>query len=71
MVGIPESFERLLTYTRMGGRIHEKHAQQHNVASNAACLSVVNLERANRTDLCLLNIEKVDVMGGDVENGKD
>lgn len=55
----------------MGGGVHEKHAQQHDMACNATWLNIVNLKGGNRTNLSLLNVVKVDVVAAGVEDGEE
>lgn len=71
MVSIPESFKGLLSNLVVCGGVHEQHAQQHDVASNTACLSVVDLNRCDRSDLCPLNVEEVDIVGKNVDASED
>lgn len=71
VVGVPESLERLLTDTSMSGSIHEQHAKEHDVTGNTTRLSVVNLQSGNGTNLPLLDIVKVDVVGGRVADTEE
>lgn len=57
-MGIPKGFERLLSNAAVGSREHEKHTKKHNVARDAASLSVVNFDSALRSYLFLLNVKK-------------
>lgn len=41
------------------------------MACDTACLSVVDLKSADRTDLRFLDVVEVDVVGGDVRNRED
>ena len=68
---VPESLERLLAYPMMCCGVHEEHTQQHDVASNAAGLCIVDLYRRLRPDLVALHVEEVDIMCRDVENGEE
>lgn len=56
MVCVPEGLERLLSDAMVGGRVHQKHAQKHNVPSHTAGLDVVNLNGRNGTNLGFLDI---------------
>jgi hypothetical protein len=58
VVGVPEGLERLLPNAVVRGRVHEKHAEEHNMASDSTRLSVVDFQSAHRTDLGLLDIEE-------------
>jgi hypothetical protein len=51
--------------------VHEEHTQQHDVASNAAGLRIVDLYRRLRPDLVALHVEEVDIMCRDVENSEE
>lgn len=62
VVSIPEGLERLLADTGMSSGIHEHHAEQHDMASNATRLGVVDLQGSDRTNLSLLDIVEVDIM---------
>lgn len=52
VVGVPEGLEALTANLVVGGRVHDEHDKQHEVASNATSLFVVNVLRSNLTDLC-------------------
>jgi hypothetical protein len=43
MMRIPERLEALVTDLVMGGCVHEKHNQKHEVTSDAARLRIVDL----------------------------
>lgn len=58
VVGVPEGLERLLANSVVRSRVHEKHAEKHDVASDTARLSVVDLQGENRSDLRNLNVEE-------------
>lgn len=58
VVSVPESLERLLANPVVSGRVHQKHAEQHDVTRNATWLGVVDLESENRSNLRPLNIEE-------------
>ena len=47
----------------MGGSIHEQHAKEHDVTRNTTRLRVVNLQSDNGTNLPLLDVVEVDVVG--------
>ena len=52
VVGVPEGLEALTANLVVGGRVHDEHDKQHEVASNATSLFVVDVLRGNLTDLC-------------------
>ena len=52
VVRVPEGLEALVADLVMRGGIHEDHNQEHEVAADASCLLVVNVQREARTDLC-------------------
>lgn len=58
MMRVPERLKRLLAYPSMGGGVHQKHAQEHDMTGDAASLSVVHLDRRHRAKLCPLDIEE-------------
>lgn len=62
VVSIPEGLERLLTDTGVSSGIHEHHAEQHDMASNATRLGVMDLQSSDRTDLSLLDVVEVDIV---------
>lgn len=71
MVSVPEGLEGLLSNAVMGGRVHQKHAEQHDVAGDTTGLGVVNLKGGNGTNLRLLDVVEVDIMGGGVDDGEE
>jgi hypothetical protein len=52
MVSVPESLETLVADLVVGGGVHGKHDQEHEVAGDAAWLRVVNLECNLLSNLC-------------------
>jgi hypothetical protein len=56
VVGVVEGLERLLAHLRVRGRVHEKHAQQHDVAGDATGLRVVDLDSRLRAHLRALDV---------------
>jgi len=58
VVGVPERLERLLPDAVVGRRVHEQHAEQHDVAGNAAGLRVVNLDGSAGANLVLLDVKE-------------
>lgn len=62
VVGVPKGLERLLTDTGVSSGIHEHHAEEHHMASNATGLGVVDLQSSDRTDLPQLDVVEVDIM---------
>ena len=67
VMSVPKSLKRLLSNASMGRRVHEEHAKEHDVARDTTCLSIVNLQSADRANLSLFNVVEVDVMGTCVE----
>lgn len=61
-MGVPECFVGLLTHLVVGCRIHQQHAEEHNVTCYATCLGVVDIEGCLWTKLVLLDIVEVDVV---------
>ena len=51
MMGIPEDFKSLVANLLVGGRVHKNHDKEHEVASNTAGLSVVDLLSGLLADL--------------------
>jgi hypothetical protein len=51
VMGVPECFKALMANLVMRGRVHEQHNQQHEVASDASRLSVMNIQRGLFADL--------------------
>ena len=58
MVGVPEGLKRLLANSVMRSRVHEKHAEKHDVAGDTARLGIVDLQGENRSDLCDFDVEE-------------
>lgn len=71
VVRVPERLERLTSYAIMSGRVHQEHAQKHDMPGDAASLGVVYLHRGLWSDLVALNIEEVDVVSRYVNNSED
>ncbi len=53
---IPESFEGLLPNTVVSSRVHQQHAEEHDMSGNTTGLSVVDLDRCRRPDLCFFHV---------------
>ena len=70
VVRVPEGLEGLLPDLRVGGGVHEQHAEEHDVAGDATRLGVVDVEGDLRPDLVLLDVEEVDVVRRDVHDGE-
>ena len=64
MVSVPKCFVGLLPYLRMSCGEHEQHAEEHDVACNAAGLSVMNLYCSSRSDLISLHIKEAMKVSG-------
>jgi hypothetical protein len=58
VVGVVERLERLLADLRVGRRVHEEHAEQHDVPGDAARLGVVDLDRGLWPDLRSFDIKE-------------
>ena len=58
MMRIPECLERLLPDLLMSRRVHEHHAQEHHMASDAPCLFVMYLDGSLAADLRPFHIEE-------------
>lgn len=58
VVGVPERLEGLLANPVMGGRVHQEHAKEHDMASDTTWLGVVDLDGCHWPDLCLLDVEE-------------
>lgn len=56
MMSVPEGLEGLLSDPVVGRGVHEEHAEQHDVARDASCLCVVDLEGDLGSDLALLYV---------------
>ena len=56
VVGVPEGLEGLLPDAVVGRRVHEQHAEEHNVSGDTSGLRIVDLDRRGRPDLGPLNI---------------
>lgn len=72
MVSIPEGLVRLLTNLLMGSRVHHEHAKQHDMAGDAARLSIVYLNGGFGPDLVSFDVEKamlVIPLDPDISNG--
>ena len=61
VVRVPECFERLLPDLGVGGGVHEEHAEEHDVAGDAADLGVVDLDRGDGADLGLFDVEEAGI----------
>lgn len=60
VVSVPESLERLLPDPVVCCGVHEQHAEQHDMASDATSLGVVDLKSNLRSNLTLLYIEEAE-----------
>lgn len=56
VVSVPECLEGLLSNASVGSGVHEKHAQEHDVTSNASSFSVVDLQCRHGSNLRLLDV---------------
>lgn len=71
VVGIPEGFVGLLADLVVGGGVHEEHAEEHDMTSDATSLGVVDLDGGLRTELSLFDVEEVDIVGKNVNAGEE
>ena len=71
MMGVPEGLKGLLPDPVMCCRVHEEHAQEHDVAGDASGLGVVYLYGCLGPDLRSFDVEKVDVMCAHVDASED
>lgn len=55
---VPESLEGLLTDLRMSSRIHQKHAEKHDVSCDTTYLGVMDLDGRLLSDLSSLDVEE-------------
>ncbi len=62
MMGVPERLERLLANLMVRSGVHEKHAQEHDMARNASSFCVMNLESGDLSNLRSLNVEEAAVV---------
>ena len=59
-MSVPESLERLLTDLRMGSRVHQKHAEKHDMSRDTTSFRVVDLNGCDLSNLRLLDIEEAE-----------
>ena len=71
MVGVPKGLVGLLSDSSMGSRVHEKHAEQHHMASDTASLRVVDLNSGLWPQLVLFDVIEVYIVGGCMDDGED
>jgi hypothetical protein len=62
VVSVPERLKRLLSNPVMRSGVDQKHAEQHDVPSNATSFGVVNLKRNLGTDLDALDVEEAAIV---------
>lgn len=55
----------------MSRRIHQKHAQEHDMTSHTPWCHVMDLNRKHRSQLAFFDIEEVDVVGRNMYDGKE
>lgn len=56
VVGVPKSFEALLSDLLVGSGVHQDHDQQHEVAGDTARLGVMDLQGSLFTDFYCLTV---------------
>jgi hypothetical protein len=71
MVSIPEGLETLLTNLVMSSCVHEEHGKEHEMASDATRLSVMNLKGDLLANLTALNVDKIDIVCRGVYHGPE
>jgi len=70
MVGVPKGLEALLADHFVRSCIHEQHTQQHDMTSDATCLSVVDIQCRLRADLRFFYVKEVDVVRSDMNDSE-
>jgi len=60
VMSVPEGFEALLSNLNVGSGVHEKHAEEHDVASNTTGLLVVDIKCETWTKLGSLDVEEAE-----------
>jgi hypothetical protein len=58
VVSIPECLEGLLSDAEMSSRVYQEHAEEHDMASDAARFGVMDLDGRDWSDLRFLNIKE-------------
>ena len=58
VVSVPKGLKRLLADLCVGGRVHEQHAEEHDVAGDAAGLLVVNVYSEAGAQLGSFDVEE-------------
>ena len=71
VVRVPERFEGLLADLCVGGGVHQQHAKEHDMPGDPADLGVVDLHGGFGSELGALDVEEVDIMRADVDDGED
>jgi hypothetical protein len=71
MVSVPERLERLLTDASVSTRIHQQHAEKHDMTSDSTRLSIMNLKSQDRSDLSQLDVIEVDVVSACVKASEE
>ena len=66
---VPKRLIALLSDLGVRRRVHEQHAEQHDVSGDAAGLGIVDLHGGLAADLRALDVEEVDVVRGHVHDG--
>jgi hypothetical protein len=54
VMGVPESLETLVTNLVMGGCVHEEHDEEHEMASDATRLRIMDLQSNFPADLYIM-----------------
>lgn len=66
---VPKRLITLLPNLMMRRRIHKEHTKQHNMSGYTPSLRIVDLHRADRSNLVSLHVEEIDVVSGGVDDG--
>lgn len=62
MMSVPEGFEGLASDINMGCSVNKQHTEKHDVASDATCFSVMDLNGSLWSDLSKFDIEEAGVL---------
>lgn len=68
---VPESLEGLLTDLCVCGRVHQKHAEKHDMSCNTTGFGIVDLDGCDLSNLSPLDIEEAEVVSFVWERGSE
>ncbi|KAB8446195.1 hypothetical protein FH972_025177 [Carpinus fangiana] len=71
VMGVPKGLIGLLADLGVGGGEHEEHAEEHDMAGDAAGLGVVDLDCSFAADLVALDVEEIHIVRGDMHRGPE